>query len=123
MTLDEQDAEYLRKLAEKAIREAGGTYPVQQLCESDYDKFNGVNIQGHATVKPEPEEDMLALYIVDADQRLSKRFKVTKAMLLIVERGTSRIIYGTTDPAGKQTKIIIQWEREKRVGSIDRVSR
>lgn len=113
--LDEQDAEYLRKMTEKAIKEAGDTYPIKQLSESDLEKFDGVNLQGYSLVKPEDSEDALALYIIDADQKLSKRFRVTNALLFLISRATSRIEYGTSDPDGKQTKIILQWEKEKRV--------
>lgn len=114
-TFDEEDAKYLAKLAEKAIADMGEGIPVQQLSESDLDKFKGVNIQGHATYKPRDDEDVLTLYIIDADQRLSKRFRVTNALALLLQRDTASILYGTTDPSGKQTKIIIKWEREKRV--------
>lgn len=115
MGLDEQDAKYLAKLAEKYIAEVGDTYPAKQLGESDYAKFGGVNLQGHAIVKPEEDEDTIALYIIDVDQKLSKRFRVSAALIMLMMRDTARLIYGTTDPVGKQTKIILQWEKEKRM--------
>lgn len=119
MGLDELDAMYLAKMAVKAIREAGDTYPIKQLSKADYERFAGINLQGHALEKPKDEEDVLALYIIDTEDKLSKRFKVTSAISLLLSRGTSRIIYGTTNPSGKQMKVIVQWEKEMRVKAHD----
>lgn len=111
---DKLDMEYLKKQIEKCLNEHDGKTPVNQLAKEDYEKFNGVNLQGEAIAPPEPEQDTIALYMIDADQQLSKRFTITKATLAFITRKTQRIIYGTTDPKGRQTKIVLQWEKEKR---------
>lgn len=115
MPLDKLDAEYFKRLIEKAIATHDGTVPVNQLYDEDYEKWDGVNVQQQAQDPPKPEEETLALYIIDADGKLSKRFTVTKALLCLVGRGTMRIAYGTTAPDGRQTKMILQWEKEKRI--------
>lgn len=109
------DIEYLKKIAEKTINENDGRIPVKQLYDDDYEKFKGVNMQGHATNKPTPQQETLALYMIDADKKLAKRFTVTKSMIYLLLRGTERLIYGTSDPEGHQSKIILQWEKEIRL--------
>lgn len=112
---DKHDKEYLKRLVEKTIAESDGKIPLNQLYRQDYDKWDGVNIQGEAQCPPEPDQDTLALYMIDADRRLSKRFTVTNAILWLLGRKTERIFYGTSDPEGHQMKIVLQWEKETRV--------
>lgn len=57
MTFDEQDAEYLKTIAEKVIKSHDGKYPLQQLDSSDFAKWEGVNFQGEAPEKPAPLEE------------------------------------------------------------------
>lgn len=113
--IDKAEAEYLQKLTEKTIQKSDGKIPVKMLYADDYLKFNGVNLQGHAQNPPTPEQGTLALYMIDLDRQLSKRFTITQAMLALMMRKTERIIYGTTDPEGHQTKFILQWEKEIRL--------
>lgn len=112
---DKQDKKYLKKLIEKQLSENDGKVPAKQLYEGDYLKFDGVNLQGHVRDAPASDEQTIALYMIDLDQGISKRFTVTQAMLMLMARKTGRIIYGTSDPDGHQTKVILQWEKELRL--------
>lgn len=111
---DEQDKEYLKRQIEKHINESDGKIPVQQLSKEDFDKWKGVNIQGYCTVPRQPEQNTLALYIIDPDQKVSKRFTVTKAMAELMLGRHMAVVYGTSDRFGHQVKMKIQWEVEKR---------
>lgn len=113
--IDEEDAKYLKKLAENQIAKSDGKIPVKLLYEGDYLKFDGVNLQGHAQDAPNPDQQTIALYMIDLDQHISKRFTVTQAMLMLLARKTERIIYATSDDKGHQTKVILQWEKETRL--------
>lgn len=103
------------ELVEKTIEAHDGKFPSHQLSPEDLAKWDGVNIQGHMTTVPEPAEDTLALYIIDMDKKLVKRFTVTKTVLFLLARKTARIMYGTSNDKGEQFKIVLQWEKEKRV--------
>lgn len=114
--MDNLDKEYLKKLAEKTIKESDGKVPIKQISDEDYDGWDGVNVQGYSQLPPAEAEQTLAIYLIDAKDQLSKRFTVTAAMLKLFRRETQRIVYGTTNPLNqRQVKVIVQWEREVRV--------
>ena len=112
---DKLDKEFLRKQVEKVIEESDGKATVQQLTKTDYDKWNGVNVQGYTIDPPDPEQKTLAIYIIDADDKTSKRFTATKSMIELLLRKRQAILYGTSSKDGRQVKIILKWEEERRV--------
>jgi hypothetical protein len=112
--MDELDAEYLKRLLEKQVKNHDGKSPLHQLSLEDLNKWDGVNIQGEALTAPNPQEDAVALYMIDADEKSVKRFTVTNAAIRLLTRKTARILYGTTNQHGKQIKLILQWEKEIR---------
>jgi len=87
--------------------------PIEQLEDRHYEPWEGVNIQEVATVRRRPDEDTLALYLVDVEARASKRFTVTESLAALL-KDTKMVAYGSTREDGKKMKVVIQWEREIR---------
>lgn len=92
------------------------SFPVKQLDDRHYQRWEGVNIQEAGTEPPKEDENTLVLYMIDTGTESSKRFTVTLSMRELLQRKVSHVAYGTTnEKTRQQVKIVLQWEKEVRV--------